>query len=136
MKIISNNDNNRVSFQSFRTNFQQGMKVPINPAFAQRIGQLEKEFANNPVVHVSIYDIFSSAGKLNGKHKRVIGASVTVQEGYAVPNFRHCDSLVKAPADSDGEAFAKFIRAKSEDVQFNFVLKPSRPPYLELWGDF
>lgn len=133
---IANNNNNNVSFKSFSSHLQENMRTPICAAFAQRIGQLEKEFANDPVVHVSIYDIFSSAGKLNGKHKRVIGASVTVQEGYAVPNFRHCDSLVKAAANSDGEEFAKFIRAKSAEVQFNFVSNPSRPPYLELWGDF
>lgn len=121
MRIANNNNNENVSFKSFVTHFQPNMKTPISDAFMQRMTQLIDEFANHPRLHLSIYDVFSCLGNVNGNHKRVIGASVTVQEGYKVPDFNHIKFMVSAPADSDGEEFAKSIRALSTDLEFRYV---------------
>lgn len=132
MKIINTNtNNNSVSFGSFVTHFQEGMKVPISANFMHQIQRLEEEFANHPVIRVLLYDVFSSDIANVGYNKRIIGGSVTVREGYKVPGFKHSDFMVNAPADSDGEAFAKSLRALSTDLEFRFVpdLSSSSNPF-------
>lgn len=126
MRIIDKNNEN-VSFGSFVTNLQKGMKTPISEPFMERMAQLIGEFANHPRLRLSLYDVYSPEMVNVGYAKRTIGASVTVQEGYKVPGFSHSKSMVNALADSDGEEFELAIRNLSSDLEFQILPDFSNP---------
>ncbi len=127
MRIADKNNNENASFGSYVTHFQPNMKTRISDAFRQKLAGLIHEFANHPRLHLSLYDVYSSDMVQVGYKKRTIGASVSVQEGYKVPDFKHSDFMVSALADSDGEDFVKSIRDLSSDLEFRYVpVSPKR----------
>lgn len=127
MRIANKNNNENVSFGSFVTHLQKGMKTPISEPFMERMAQLIGEFANHPRLHLSIYDVFSPEMVNVGYAKRTIGASLSVQEGYKVPGFKLSDFMVNALADSDGAKFEKSIRDLSTDLEFQILPDFSNP---------
>lgn len=135
MKIINNNNNNRISFKSFSSHLQEDMRTPICDAFAQRITQLKERYAHNNSVRVLVYDIFSSDIVRVGYAERIIGGSVTPGEFLTVPGFKHSKFMIRTPADSDGAEFESKIIDLAEELSPQCVPQAARVSFA-LWSNW
>lgn len=115
-------NNNNVSFGAFETRFQRWRGAPINRKFTQRISRLKKAFAEDSLLSIRIYDVFSPQGGNRGirskvGRKRIIGGSVNPVSGYVAPNCHSCDFMITASHDFDGAEFIAKLKQLAQQLR-------------------